>query len=93
MGDQYVVTGGLEYNKAGNLVELRKVTIYNDNGFERTYPDLILGRYGHACARFQNRNGDMVSMIFRDQPKFGKWPDEPNLYVLNRSRTEYRTVN
>ena len=29
----------------------------------------------------------------RDQPKFGKWPDEPNLYVLNRSRTEYRTVN
>ena len=64
MGDLYVVTGGLEYNKAGNLVELRKVTIYNDNGFERTLPDLILGRYGHACARFQNGNGDMVSVIF-----------------------------
>ena len=55
MGDLYVVTGGLEYNKAG------KVTIYNDNGFERTLPDLKLGRSNHACARFQNGNEDMVS--------------------------------
>ena len=55
MGDQYVVIGGRENNKGIN-----KVTLYNDYGFVRTYPDLILGRYGHACARFQNGNGDMV---------------------------------
>ena len=51
MGDQYVVIGGKENN-----IGIRKVAIYNDNGFERTLPDLILGRYGHACARFQKRN-------------------------------------
>ena len=34
-----------------------------------------------------------TNIATRDQPKFGKWPDKPNLYVLNRSRTEYRTVN
>ena len=59
MGDTYVVIGGIE-----NKIAIKKVTIYNDNGFERTYPDLILGRYGHACARFQNGNGDMVGAIF-----------------------------
>ena len=37
MGDTYVVIGGIENNKA-----IKKVTIYNDYGFERTYPDLIL---------------------------------------------------
>ena len=58
MGDQYVVIGGIENNKG-----MSKVTLYNDYGFERTYPDLILGRYGHACARFQNGNGDMVGVI------------------------------
>ena len=59
MRDLYVVIGGVENDKG-----IRKVAIYNDNGFERTLPDLILGRYGHACARFQNGNGDMVSVIF-----------------------------
>ena len=59
MGDQYVVIGGIENNKG-----MSKVTLYNDYGFERTLPDLILGRYGHACARFQNGNGDMVGVIF-----------------------------
>ena len=38
-------------------------------------------------------SGRSEAEVTRDQPKFGKWPDEPNLYVLNRSRTEYRTVN
>ena len=61
MRDLYVVIGGVENDKG-----IRKVAIYNDNGFERTLPDLILGRYGHACARFQNGNGDMVSvMLFK----------------------------
>ena len=55
MGDQYVVIGG-----AG---ELRKVGLYNDYGFVRNLPDLVLGRWGHACAGFQDINGDMVGVI------------------------------
>ena len=56
MGDQYVVIGG-----AG---ELRKVGLYNDYGFVRYLPDLVKGRYNHACAGFQDINGDMVGVIF-----------------------------
>ena len=63
MGDTYVVIGGIR-TVSGTLIALRRVTLYNDNGFEKNLPDLILGRYGHACARFQNGNGDMVSVIF-----------------------------
>ena len=59
MRDLYVVIRGVENDKG-----IRKVAIYNDNEFESTLPDLILGRSGHACARFQNGNGDMVSVIF-----------------------------
>ena len=61
MGDQYVVIGGWDRE---NQIGLRKVRLYNDNGFVRSLPDLILGRYAHACARFQNGNGEMVSLIF-----------------------------
>ena len=58
MGDQYVVIGGEPQ------VGSRNVTLYNDYGFVRNLPDLVLGRYFHACARFQNGNGDMVGVIF-----------------------------
>ena len=61
MGDQYVVIGGWDLE---NNIRLRKVSLYNDDGFVRSLPDLILGRYEHACARFQNGNGEMVSLIF-----------------------------
>ena len=56
MGDQYVVIGG----GVGSI----NVTLYNDYGFVRNLPDLVLGRWNHACARFQNGNGDMVGVIF-----------------------------
>ena len=56
MGDQYVVIGGWDLE---NNIRLRKVSLYNDDGFVRSLPDLILGRSEHACARFQNGNGDM----------------------------------
>ena len=58
MGDQYVVTGGEQE------VGRRKVGLYNDYGFVRYLPDLVLGRYNHACAGFQDINGDMVGVIF-----------------------------
>ena len=57
MGDLYVVIGGWDVEKK---IRLRKVSLYNDNGFVRSLPNLILGRSEHACARFQNGNGDMV---------------------------------
>ena len=55
MGDQYVVIGG--------GVGSRNVTLYNDYGFVRNLPDLVLGRWNHACAGFQDINGDMVGVI------------------------------
>ena len=57
VGDQYVVIGGQAE------VGLRKVGLYNDYGFVRNLPDLVLGRSRHACARFQDGNGDMVGVI------------------------------
>ena len=63
MGDLYVVIGGRNWTKIRPHLGVRKVGLYNDNGFVKYLPDLIMGRYGHACARFQNRNGDMVSVI------------------------------
>ena len=66
LGDLYVVTGGIENpNLPNNLKPLgiRKVGLYNDNGFIRNLPDLVMERYDHACAGFQDINGDMVSMI------------------------------
>ena len=60
MGDLYVVIGGRKGNKH---IGVRKVGLYNDNGFVKYLPDLVMARYGHACAKFQNRNGDMVSVI------------------------------
>ena len=64
MGDQYVVIGGWDAENQMNTPTrkgLRKVSLYNDDGFVRSLPDLILARHLHACARFQNGNGDMVS--------------------------------
>ena len=55
IGDLYVVIGG-----TGGL---RKVGLYRGDGFVRNLPDLVMGRYDHACAGFQDINGDMVSMI------------------------------
>ena len=68
MGDQYVVIGGTD-NKATGAQRLlraylKKVGLYNDDGFVRNLPDLPMGRYDHACAGFKDKNGDMVSVIF-----------------------------
>ena len=47
MGDLYVVIGGWGNEK--------KVGLYNDGGFVRYLPDLIMKRDGYACAGFQDR--------------------------------------
>ena len=56
LGDQYVVIGG----KGAT----RKVTVYKDIiGFYRALPELLFGRYGHSCAKFQQGNGEMVGFL------------------------------
>ena len=60
MGDLYVVIGGEPEYQVGS----RKVGLYNDYGFVRNLPDLVMGRWAHACAGFQDINGDMVGLIF-----------------------------
>ena len=62
MGDLYVVIGGWDTKLGGGA--LRNVTLYNDDGFVRNLPDLVMGRFYHACAGFQDINGDMVGVIF-----------------------------
>ena len=56
LGDKYIVIGG----KGAE----RKVTQYKDTGFDRSLPELLFGRYNHACAKFRNGNGEEVSLIF-----------------------------
>jgi len=55
LGRKYAVIGG----KAENG---RKVIIYNEDGWDRTADNLEMGRYAHACARFQNED-DKTSII------------------------------
>ena len=55
LGEKYVVIGGREAE--------RKVISYKNNGFDRVLPDLQVGRYGHACAKFENADGKQVSMF------------------------------
>ena len=64
LGDLYVVIGGIETPNTQLKQGIRKVGLYNDNGFVRNLPDLVMGRYDHACAGFQDINGDMVGVIF-----------------------------
>ena len=40
----------------------KKVTLYKDTGFYRSRPDLLVGRFGHSCAKFQNGNGETVGI-------------------------------
>ena len=61
MGDQYVVIGGVDKTKKDG--RRKTVVLYNDDGFVRNLPDVVIGRYHHACAAFKDRNGDMVGLI------------------------------
>ena len=64
MGDLYVIIGGIGSGWVVVGGGLRNVTLYNDYGFVRNLPDLVVARFFHACAGFQDINGDMVGLIF-----------------------------
>ena len=55
--DAVILTGG--YN--GSSVGLVEVTKYDEDGKATNMPDLITGRYNHACGKFTNRHGETVS--------------------------------
>ena len=57
LGDKYVVIGGKDEGAR------RKVTVYTDTNFYRSRPELQVGRYGHSCAKFQQKNGEMVGFL------------------------------
>ena len=54
LGSTYVVTGG---------VNQRKVSVYSPTGWTHDLPDLNRGHFQHACAKFENENGEMVGIL------------------------------
>ncbi len=64
LGDKYVVIGG----KGART----KVTVYKETAFYRSRPELLVGRHGHSCVKFQQGNGKMVGFlnIFKIFSKF-----------------------
>ena len=41
----------------------KKVSIYDEDRYYDQYPDLPSGRFGHACAKFINGNGETVGIF------------------------------
>ena len=57
--ESVVITGGYDgHQPHGNN---KKVTKYHMDGNSKPLPNLISGRYWHACGLFINANGDIVS--------------------------------
>ena len=58
VGDHYIVTGGWESSEDDRALET--VAEYSQTGFVRYLPNMIQGRYLHACSYFKNGNGETV---------------------------------
>ena len=54
-GDIVVVTGGFQHKD--------EVSVYNIHGFIRYLPNLLKGRQYHACAAYQNDDGEKVEVF------------------------------
>ena len=59
LGNSYVVTGGKA--EAG-----RRVSVYTSSGWSQDLAPLNQGRSAHACAKFKDHQGDIVSYRERD---------------------------
>lgn len=55
--DAVILTGGYNGRSVGRV----EVTKYDEDGKATNMPDLITGRYNHACGKFTNRHGETVS--------------------------------
>ena len=60
VGENYIISGGLSYSKSEDDRALETVAEYSQTGFVRYLPNMIQGRYYHACSYFINGNGETV---------------------------------
>ena len=58
IGENYIVTGGFKFSDDDRA--LQTVAEYSQTGFVRYLPNMIEGRYLHACSYFINGNGETV---------------------------------
>ena len=61
VGDRYIVTGGYEPSEDDGALET--VAEYSQTGFVRYLPNMIQGRYWHACSSFNNGGGETVGIF------------------------------
>ena len=61
LDEKFIVMGGYEYSKPDNT--LKTVAEYSQTGFVRYLPNLIQGRFNHACSSFVNGNGETVGIF------------------------------
>ena len=52
--DRVILTGGYDTSTHN------KVSVFDKNGFVEQLPDLLTGRYGHACGIFINNDENKV---------------------------------
>ena len=60
MDDKFVVTGGSDQYLS---MASKKVAEYTEAGAVSYMPNMKTARYGHACSKFVNDDGDTVSFI------------------------------
>ena len=61
LDEKFVVTGGYNSSEPDNALET--VAEYSQAGFVRYLPNMIQGRYRHACSSFINVNGETVGIF------------------------------
>ena len=62
MGETYLVTGG--YDSSVQYAARKSVSLYSTTGFQHDLPSLNTGRYGHACGKFDDKDGNQVGWIY-----------------------------
>ena len=61
MGENYIITGG--WSESEHERALHTVAEYSQTGFVRYLPNMIQGRYLHACSYFINGDGETVGIV------------------------------
>ena len=59
--EKFIITGGYEGSEPDWALET--VAEYSQTGFVRYLPNMIQGRFHHACSSFVNSNGDTVGIF------------------------------
>ena len=69
---KYIITGGKKgaIHRHNNTLILKSVKKYRINGTTETLPDLNVGRFNHACGKFDNDDGATVSLHILSYNKY-----------------------